>query len=75
MRPPGATRPCAEFASCGAESCAKDAEVEVLHAPSGEDSRVWVPLCWQHYTQAPTHGLEYVIEVHGFIPSLPKETP
>lgn len=59
-------RPCAAFASCAAEPCDNDAVTEVAHRPPG--AVTWVPLCDEHRSALGVELLEYVVELHGFIP-------
>lgn len=66
LPPPGSIRPVA-FGTCSATTCHVDADCEVLHA--NDESSLWVPLCVDHLRSGPVDGLEYVIEVHGFIPA------
>lgn len=63
---PGTIR-AVEFGTCSAITCDSDAELEVFLA--GEESALWVPLCLLHFQSGPVDGLEYVLEVHGFIPA------
>lgn len=64
---PGSIRP-VEVGTCSAITCDRDAEYEV-YLTGLEDSALWVPVCADHLTSGPVDGLEYVVEVHGFIPA------
>jgi len=66
MSPPGSIRP-VEFGTCSAITCEIDAEYEVLLVDN--ESSLWVPLCAQCLASGPVDGLEYIIEVHGFVPA------
>jgi len=66
MPPPGSIRP-VEFGTCSAITCPTDAEYEVFHAT--EEGSLWVPLCADHLCSGPIDGLEFVVEIHGFVPA------
>jgi hypothetical protein len=65
MPMPGTIRP-VEFGTCSAIACEVDAQYEV-YLTADDDSALWVPVCGEHFTSGPVDGLEYVVEVHGFI--------
>jgi hypothetical protein len=65
MPTPGSIRGI-EFGTCAAIACELDAQYEV-YLTGNDDSALWVPVCPGHLASGPVDGLEYVIEVHGFI--------
>lgn len=71
---PGAIREPVEWALCAEVDCDEDADLEVLHAPGDDGGRIWVPLCEPHYRRTPRFGLQYVVEVSGFVRRWPEQT-
>jgi hypothetical protein len=62
----GDTRSASEWATCSGEPCDDAAALDVLHC-TDDGSRVWIPLCQEHYDHTPSYGLDYIVEIHGFI--------
>lgn len=64
MNAPGSVR-LVLFGTCAVKGCDHDAQLEVFHGD--DECLLWVPLCPEHYRTGLDTGLEYVVEVHGFI--------